>query len=165
MAAAAMKDKEIEIEIASTTAIVDYVFASEQAEGARQALPALEQQRALRLHTGGEVAQRHRAVEESVSLLEDELRARTEEITALDARLEAERKSEPVLFGKDEWRGRVAAFEAELEARRAAWGQRKTALNQHKIELSALSVQVQTEQAQSGLIERQVEACRCAWRR
>jgi hypothetical protein len=158
MAAAAMKDREIEMEIVSTTAIVDYVFASEQAEGARQALPALEQQRALRLHTGGEVAQRHRAIEESIALLEDELRARTEEITAIDARLEAERKSEPVLFGKDEWRGRVGAFEAELEARRAAWGQRKTALNQHKIELSALSVQVQTEQAQSGLIERQVES-------
>ncbi len=158
MAAAAMKDKELELEIVSTTALVDYVFASEQAEGARQALPALEQQRALRLHSGGEVAQRHRAVEESINLLEDELRARTEEITAIDARLEAERKSEPVLFGKDEWRGRVAAFEAELEARRGAWAQRKTALNQHKIELSALSVQVQTEQAQSGLIERQVES-------
>ncbi|MEO5729463.1 MAG: hypothetical protein ABI134_25195 [Byssovorax sp.] len=158
MAAAAMKDKEIELEIAAATALVDYVFASEQAEGARQAVPALEQQRALRLHSGGEVAQRHRAVEETITLLEDELRARTEEITALDARLEAERKSEPVLFGKDEWRGRVAAFEAELEARRGAWAQRKTALNQHKIELSALSVQVQTEQAQSGLIERQVES-------
>ncbi|MFS8065277.1 MAG: hypothetical protein ACMG6S_02775 [Byssovorax sp.] len=158
MAAAAMKDKEIELEIVEATALVDYVFASEQAEAARQALPALEQQRALRLHSGGEVAQRHRAVEESINLLEDELRARTEEITAIDARLEAERKSEPVLFGKDEWRGRVAAFEAELEARRGAWAQRKTALNQHKIELSALSVQVQTEQAQSGLIERQVES-------
>jgi hypothetical protein len=158
MAAAAMKDKEIEVEIVATTAIVDYVFASEQAEAARQAVPALEQQRALRLHTSGEVSQRHRVIEESIRLLDDELRARAEEILAIEARLEAERKSEPVLFGKDEWRGRVADLEAELEARRAAFGQRKTALNQHKIELSAVSVQVQTEQAQSGLVERQVES-------
>ena len=158
MAAAAMKDKELELEIASTTAIVDYVFASEQAESARQAVPALEQQRALRLHTSGEVWQRHRQIEESIKLLEDELAARTEEITAVDARLEAERKSEPVLFGKDEWRARVGALEADGEARRSAWAQRKTALNQLKIELSAVSVQVQTEQAQSGLIERQVES-------
>ncbi len=158
MAAAAAKDKEIEAEIIATTAIVDYVFASEQAEAARQALPALEQQRALRLHTSGEVAQRHRVIEESIRLLDDELRARGEEITAIEARLEAERKSEPVLFGKDEWRGRVGDLEADLEARRAAFGQRKTALNQHKIELSAVSVQVQTEQAQSGLVERQVES-------
>jgi hypothetical protein len=158
MAAAAMKDKEIEIEIVSTTAIVDYVFAAEQAEAAHQALPALEQQRALRLHTSGEVSQRHRVIEESIRLLDDELRARSEEIAAIAARLDAERKSEPVLFGKDEWRGRVGDLEAELEARRVAFGQRKTALNQHKIELSAVSVQVQTEQAQSGLVERQVES-------
>ena len=158
MAAAAMKDKEIEAEIVGTTAIVDYVFASEQAEAARQAVPALEQQRALRLHTSGEVSQRHRVIEESIRLLDDELRARSEEIAAIGGRLEAERKSEPVLFGKDEWRGRVGDFEADLEARRAAYGQRKTALNQHKIELSAVSVQVQTEQAQSGLVERQVES-------
>jgi hypothetical protein len=160
MAAAAVKDREIELEIASATAIVDYVTAAEQAEAARRALPALDQAKALRVESAGRVWQRQRTIEASIKLLEDDLGARAADTAAVEEQLAAERKDEPVLFGKDEWRRRVAAFEGDLEARVAAAAQQKGQLNQLKIELSSVSVEVQTEQAQGGLLDRQIEGTR-----
>lgn len=156
MAAALMKDKEIEVEIATTAAVIDYIAAGEQAEAARQAIALLEEQKAHRVRAGGQVTQRYRTLEASIKVTEEELKARGEEITAVDQQLNKERSEEPVLFGKDAWRQRVSELEAELEGRKAAYAQRQNQLNQLKIELSAAGVDVQTEQAQNGLVDRQL---------
>lgn len=156
LAAVLTKDNELEAEIATATAIIDYVTASDQAEAARQSLASLEQQKAERVKSAGEVWQRHQQTDAAIKVIEEELRGRTQEMAQLGERVTAERNDEPVLFGKDEWRARVAALEGQLEGLRATYGQRLAALNQLKIDMSAISVQVQTEQAQGGLVDRQL---------
>jgi hypothetical protein len=156
LGAAAVRDKEIEVETTTGNQIVDYVAATEAAAQARQTLAALEQAKAERVRAAGEVWQRHQQIEAGIKVLEDELKARTEEIAQTEAALAAEKKAEPVLFGKDEWRNRVAAIEAQIEAMRAAYAQRLGTRNGLKIDLSAASVQVQTEQQQALLVDRQL---------
>ena len=156
IAAHLTKDSELEVEIATATGVIDYVTATEQAEAARQAITAFEQQKAERVRMGGEVWQKHQQTDAAIKVLEEELRNRSQEMAQLNDRLTEERKDEPVLFGKDEWRARVAGIEGQLEGLRAAYNQRLGVLNQFKIDMSAISVQVQTEQAQGGLVDRQL---------
>jgi hypothetical protein len=156
MAAALGRDIEIEKEIQTATAIVDFVTAHEQSEAAKLALASLEQQKAQRVQAAGEVWQRHQATEAAIKVLEEELQARTLEMNQLQEKLAAERGDEPVLFGKDEWRARVAGLDTQMEGLRSAYNQRLGTLNQLKIDMSAVSVQVQTEQAQGQLIDRQL---------
>ena len=156
LGAAAVRDKEIEVDTTTGNQIVDYVSATEAARQAREALAALEQAKAERVRAAGQVWQRHKQIEAGIKLLEDELRARTEKIGHTEAALAAEKKAEPVLFGKDEWRQRVAAVEGQIEGMRAAYGQRLGVLNGLKIDLSAMGVQVQTEQQQALNVDRQL---------
>lgn len=158
IAAAQVKDKEFELELGTAGQVVELVTMMEQAEAARRALPALEQQKAERVRAAGEVWQRHRKLEASIKLIEVDLAARAEEAERLTEQLAAHKGDEPVLFGKDAWRARGAELEAQIEERKGTYAQRLGGLNQLKIELSASSVQVQTEEAQRGLVDRQVEA-------
>jgi chromosome segregation ATPase len=160
LGAASVRDKEIEVDIATGNQIADYIAATEASQSQRQTLAALEQQKAERVRAAGEVWARHKSIEAGIAVLEEELKARTEEIAQTDAALAAERKAEPVLFGKDEWRARVAALEGQIESLRAAYGQRQGVLNGLKIDLSSVSVQVQTEQQQALLVDRQIAECR-----
>lgn len=155
LAAAAVRDKEIEVEVATANQIADYVAATEAAALVQKNLAGLDLQKAERVRAAGEVWQRHQSIDAGIKVLEEELRARAEEIAQTDAALAAERKAEPVLFGKDEWRARVAGIEAQLEAQRAAYGARQGVLNGLRIDLSSVSVQVQTEQQQALLVDRQ----------
>ncbi|APR76249.1 Hypothetical protein A7982_01596 [Minicystis rosea] len=156
LAAAAVHDKEIEVEIAKANHIADYLAATEAAQNARQTLASLEQQKADRVRAAGEVWQRHQSIEAGIKVLEEELKARVDQMAQGDAELAAEKKAEPVLFGKDEWRMRVAAIEGQLESQRAAYQQRQGVLNGLRIDLSSVSVQVQTEQQQALLVDRQL---------
>jgi hypothetical protein len=160
MAAAQMKDAEIGQEIGVSAMIIDYMAAAEGAEAAREQIHALTGQAAQRVEATGKVLQSQRQTEAAMKLLEEELRRRWEEIGAREQQLAAERKDEPVLFGKDEWRSKVAALEGQLEALKGAYGQGLGSLNQLKIDFSSLSVQVQTEQAQQHLLERQLGEAR-----
>jgi hypothetical protein len=156
IAAHLTKDQELAAEIQTATAVIDYVTAIEQAEAARHHIAALEQQKTERVRMAGEVWQKHQQTEAAIKVLEEELRNRSQEMAQLNDRLTEERKDEPVLFGKDEWRARVAGLEGQLEGLRSAYNQRLGVLNQFKIDMSAISVQVQTEQAQGGLVDRQL---------
>lgn len=156
LGAASVRDKEIEVEIATANQIADYVAATEAAQNARMSIAALEAQKAERTRIAGDVWARHRQIEAGIQLLEEELRARAEELNQTDAQLVALRKDEPVLFGKDDWRARVAALEAQIDSQRAAYGQRQGVLAGLKIDLSSVSVQVQTEQQQLALVDRQI---------
>lgn len=160
MAAGAVRDKEIEIEIATATAIIDYVTTTELAETAKKDLASLEQQKSVRVQAAGQVWQRHKAIEAGIKVLEEELAKRSQQMTAVEEQLQKERGDEPVLFGKDEWRGRVAALEAQQEGLTSAYGQRLNALNQLKIDFSTVSVEVQTEQSQGGIVDRQIAETR-----
>jgi hypothetical protein len=155
--AAQVKDKEFELEIGTAGQVVELVATMEQAEAARKALPVLEQLKAERVRAAGEVWQRHRKLEASIKMIEADLAARTEELEKLSEQLAAHKGDEPVLFGKDAWRARGADLEAQIEQRKALSATLVGSLNQLKIELSAISVQVQTEETQRGLVDRQVE--------
>jgi hypothetical protein len=156
LGAAGVRDKELEVEIATATQIVDYVTAIESAGRAQQTLAALDQQKARILRAAGDVLSKHKQIEASLKMLDEELVRRTAEIEATAQVLTAERKDEPVLFGKDDWRARVAGFEGQVEAQRVAYTERLTVVSRLKIDLSSVSVEVQTEQQQAALVDRQI---------
>ncbi|MCC6553639.1 MAG: hypothetical protein IT372_11550 [Polyangiaceae bacterium] len=153
-AAALTRDNEVELEIRIAAAGLDHAIAEEQVAATQAAIEELDRQKVERVRIAGEVWQRQRRTEASIKALEEELGARAAEIAEAQEELGAAQKSEPVLFGKDEWRARVAALEARVAELRGAHAQRHSALNQLRIDLSAVSVQVQTEGAQTALVER-----------
>jgi len=160
VAASRARDGEIEQEIHLATAALDYALAEEQVAGLEGAIAGYERQKAERVQQTGEVWQRQRRTEAAIKALEEELSARAQEAGQVQEELAAAQKSEPVLFGKDEWRARVAGLEARVGELRTAHGQRMSALNQLRIDLSAISVQVQTEGAQTALVERMLADAR-----
>lgn len=155
-AAAQMKDAELGQEINTAHLVLDACLAREQAESLSKQIEELSGQRALRVDATGAVLARQRQIEAAGKLLEEELRRRGQEMTALEAEIVALRKDEPVLFGKDEWRARVSALEEKRQVEQGILAQRTAALHQAQIEYSSISVELQTEQAKQALLERQI---------
>ncbi|MBI4951926.1 MAG: hypothetical protein HY908_07820 [Myxococcales bacterium] len=96
-----------------------------------------------------------------VADLKTELEADTKEaeekavaIAALEAELAELQKKEPLLFGKDEWRGKVAAAQSNLEAERLAHTALGQSVAQRRMELTAAEVRVGTAQAEQAITER-----------
>ncbi len=156
MAAVQMKDAEIGQEITIAHAILDLAVAAQHAEGTQVELDGLVSQRAARVEGAGAVLSRQRQIEAAIKLLEDELRRRSADLQGFEMQLVETRKDEPVLFGKDEWRSKIATMEEQKAAQQAAYGQRLAALHQFQIDHSSVSVEVQTEQAKQSLLERQI---------
>ena len=154
LTAAQVKESDVSSEIAVATAVVEYVALQEQIEALGQEVKSLTAQKAERVRAAGEVLQQHKQTEAAITALTEELTRRTEELSAVRAQLESEKGDEPVLFGKEEWRGKVAATSARVDELSAVYTQRLGVLNQLKIDLSALAVKVQTEQAHLSLIDR-----------
>lgn len=154
MAAMLSKDNEVQAEMDTAAAIFDFASASEQSEVCEAQLSSMAQQKAQRLQSAGEVWQKQKATEAGIAVLEEELRGRSQEIAQVSEKLAKEQGDEPVLFGKDDWRQKVAALSGQLDQLRAIYSQRVAALNQLKIDMSAIAVQVQNEQAQGALLER-----------
>ena len=154
MAAALTRDNEVELEIRIAAAGLDHALGEEQVALTEAAIAHHEQQKVERLRIAGEVWQHQRRTEAASKALEEELAARVAEIGEVQEELAAAQKSEPVLFGKDEWRARVAGLEAQVAELRGMHAQRLSALNQLRIDLSSLSVQVQTEGAHTANVER-----------
>lgn len=154
MVAAQVKESEVSNEIATAKAVMEYVALQESIESLAQESRVLAAQKSERVRAAGEVLQQHKQTEVAITALTEELTRRTEESAAMRAQLEKEQGDEPVLFGKEEWRGKVAATSARVEELTAHYTQRLGVLNQLKIDQSALAVKVQTEQAQLGIIDR-----------
>jgi tetratricopeptide (TPR) repeat protein len=148
------KDTELKGDLGGATARAEYATALDQVEQMKRALASYEQQKAARLHSYGEIWQRHQQIEQAIKAIDEELRNRAAEISAFEQELETLKQHEPVLFGKDDWRSRVGGLEGDVDTARAAYTQRIGVLNQLKIDHSAMSVQVQTEQTQTALIDR-----------
>ncbi len=119
---------------------------------ADQARAASElEQRVARAGAARERAERMRA---SLVQEAEELARRSTQAEELGKELETTRAAEPMLFGKAEWRAKVAALEAQVEELRAYLGQVGAQHNQRRIELSALDVGVQTAFAEQSLGQR-----------
>ena len=157
LTAAQVKDAEVTSEIAVATAVVEYVALQEQIEALGQEIKALALQKAERVRAAGDVLQQHKQTEAAIVALTEELTRRTEEVSAARLQLDTEKGDEPVLFGKEEWRGKVASTTARVEELSAVYTQRLGVLNQLKIDQSALAVKVQTEQAHLSLVDRAVQ--------
>jgi hypothetical protein len=154
MVAAQVKESEVSNEIATAKAIVEYVALQEAMEALGQELKQLAAQKGERVRVAGAVLEQHKQTEVAITALTEELTRRTEEAAAARAQLEKEQGDEPVLFGKEEWRAKVAATGARVDELAALYTQRLGVLNQLKIDQSALAVKVQTEQAQLSLVDR-----------
>jgi hypothetical protein len=154
IAAHMTKDNEARGEMGTAVAISEYAAACDQLEAVRRGIASSEQQKAARMQVYSDVWQRQKQVQQAIVAIEEELGNRAAEIAVLEQEVGQLQQREPVLFGKDEWRGRVSGLEGDIEAARLAYTQRIGVLNQLKIDLSALSVQLQTEQSQGELIDR-----------
>ena len=148
------KDAEAIREIEQASVLVTFATRLEELEQVRRTLAQLEQQKAERTQNIGDLNQRTKQIETTIRALEQELAARKQEIGEAGQQLAVERDAEPVMFGKDDWRNRVEEFERHIDGLREAFGQREGVLNQLRIDMSSIGVQVQTEQSQSSLIDR-----------
>lgn len=157
MTAALLKESEVSGEIATFKMLVEYVALQEANEALGQEIKALAATKAERVRAAGEVLQQHKQTEAGITALTEELTRRTEENAALRAQLEKEQADEPVLFGKEEWRTKVAATSARVEEQAALYAQKLAMLNQLKIDQSALAVKVQTEQAHLAIVDRSLQ--------
>jgi hypothetical protein len=154
IAATSAKLGELNNALAIARGIVDYANAHAELAAADRGLADLERQKGERLTAMGEAHRRHEQTKQAIAAMEQEQVQRTREIGDLEERLEQEQKSEPVLFGKDDWRLRISGVEQEIATQREAFSHRYGVLNQTRVELSSLSVQHQTEQAQAELVDR-----------
>ena len=154
IAATSGKLNDLNQTLAVARGIVDYAGAHAELAASDRGLASLEQQKSERLATIGDLWRRHEQTKQAIAAMEQELVVRTREIGDLEERVSKERESEPVLFGKDDWRLRVSGVEQEISTQREAYSTRYGLINQMKVDLSSLSVQHQTEQAQAELVER-----------
>ena len=77
-------------------------------------------------------------------VLEQEMAGCKYEIASATSRLAVEQDAESAFIGKDSWRNRIADLEQTIENLRNAYAQRDAVLNQMRIDMSSLGVQVQT---------------------
>jgi chromosome segregation ATPase len=151
------RDAEIKSELAGVSSLAEYAASNDQLLQLSQALVSYEQQRLTRQQALSEIWQRHQQIQQAITVLEEELKNRAAEIHALEQELDLLRKDEPRLFGKDHWRSQVSSLESNIDAARVAYTQRVQEMNKLRIDHSAMSVQVQTEQQNTTLIERWIE--------
>lgn len=152
-----VRDTELKNELVSASSLTEYAANNDQLNHLSQALVSYEQQRLTRQQALSEIWQRHQQIQQAIAVLEEELQNRAAEITAMEQQLELLRKEEPRLFGKDHWRTQVSNLEEDINSARASYTQRVQEMNKLRIDHSAMSVQVQTEQQNTTLIERWIE--------
>ncbi|MBL8603727.1 MAG: hypothetical protein JNK72_17505 [Myxococcales bacterium] len=81
-------------------------------------------------------------------------------LPAKRAALEAHRKEEPALFGKDEWRSKLRALDDEVEADEGALAQRQGAVAAARAELDRLRAREAQEQAQIAALVKKLDDAR-----
>lgn len=157
LAASGKVEEESRAAIDHAIKVLDHAVAAAEADRSTRTIASYEQQRADRVASVGRVEQKKRQIEAAISALGEELGSRAAEISAREAELAELRTKEPVLWGKEEWRAKVAVLESDIERGRAQYVERKSLSNQLGIELSAVAVEVQTEEEQGKLVERWIE--------
>ena len=151
------RDAEVKGDQSGASSLAEYAAANDQLLLLSQSLVSYEQQKLSRQQALSEIWQRHQQIQQAITVLEEELQNRAAEIHTLEQELELLKKDEPRLFGKDHWRSQVSSLESNIDAARAAYTQRVQEMNKLRIDHSAMSVQVQTEQQNSTLIDRWID--------
>ncbi len=152
--AALGKRDEGSADIELSRALLDWVHLTEQVAAHRARESELVRELSRRVAVAAEYAE---ASTHMVAALAEEEKALAERAAAFEAaRAEHEelRKKEPLLFGKDDWRAKVAEGDARLEAERGSLAQLGQLHAQHKVEHSASEVRVQTAHAEQAITER-----------
>jgi hypothetical protein len=151
------RDAELKGELLHTSSVAEYAAANDQLQQLSQGLLSYEQQKLSRQQALSEIWQRHQQIQQAITVLDEELKNRAAEIRALEQELELLKKEEPRLFGKDHWRSQVSSLESTIDSARVAYTHRVQEMNKLRIDHSAMSVQVQTEQQNSTLIDRWID--------
>jgi hypothetical protein len=154
LAATTMRDQEVSTDLDAARGLLEYVLTGQRQDELRAGLGEIEARKEQRVRVHGEAVSNVRRIEVGLAALEVEIEARTTELAALDEEHAALQKSEPLLFGKDEWRTKLRTLGEKRDERRAQLEQHVGAQNQLKIDLAAGQVAVQTAEAELGLAER-----------
>ncbi|NUP11715.1 MAG: hypothetical protein HOW73_37185 [Polyangiaceae bacterium] len=148
------KQEESRNDIEFSRALLDWVNTTEQVTAHRARASELEKELASRVSTAAHFVEEARRRATELATEAEKLAERIAALEAFHKELEDTRKKEPLLFGKEEWRKRVAEGDARMEAEQGALNQFAQSHAQHKVELSAAEVRVQTAMAEQAIVER-----------
>lgn len=151
-AVARRDDNGTDIEFATT--LLDWVRTTEQVAGYRARADELERELSQRV---ARTSQFTEAAGRLTAELDTEAKGIAEAATALETltkEVTLLREDAPFVFGKDDWRKKVAAADTKVEEDRNTLTQRTQVHAQRRVELSAAEVHVQTAQAEQAIVER-----------
>lgn len=134
--------------------LLDWARTAEQLEQHKKR--AAETSAELEARVAATSKHEHDAVARSTSIEEGEkaLKERIAGAEVLAKELEELKKKEPLLFGKDEWRARVAEQQTRVDVENLEVANLTQAHAQGRVELSAAMVRVHTAQAEQAIAER-----------
>lgn len=154
LAGAAVKREELAQEIELARALFEWVRLGEQAEALRAREAEVERELRAHVTRAGEAREALEVLRAAAGADAEQLAKRAAELEAAKKELEELSKKEPLLFGKDDWRARVAAGGARVEELRGLVAQASQVDAQRRMDLSAGDVRVQTLVAEASIVDR-----------
>jgi hypothetical protein len=149
-----VKRAEAAADLESAQKLHDWARLGEQLAGHKTRADELENELRSRLALSGQQAADLAAVRARLDEQAKTIAEREAALAAMTAETEELRKKEPLLFGKDEWRARLAEADAKLEGERASVAELTQAHAQHKVAFSAVEVRLDTARAEQAILER-----------
>ncbi|MFO0555666.1 MAG: hypothetical protein U0271_45230 [Polyangiaceae bacterium] len=154
IAAAMMKREEAAKDVEYAGVLFDWVRLGAMVGGLKKRADDLEGELRARIAASAEYQNEANRIKLRLDEETKALEAKQAESDALAAEHEEISGKEPLLFGKEEWRKKVAELGATVEADRAVLAQQIQAVAQRKMELGAAEVRVQTARAEEAIVER-----------
>lgn len=154
VSAALVRRDDCAADIELSRALLDWVTTTLQVTAHRAREGELTRELSQRVAIAAEHAELSSKMSAALAEEAQRLTERSAAFEAARAEHEELRKKEPLLFGKDDWRAKVAEGDARLEAERAELAQLAQLHAQHKVEHSAAEVRVQTAHAEQAISER-----------
>lgn len=154
IAGVSAKREETQVDADFAHGLLDWARTAEQLEAHRAR--AKETEAELQARVAATAKHEHDAVARSNTIEEGEktLKEKLASAEALAKELEEKKQSPPLLFGKDDWRARVAELQARVDAENMEVANLTQAFAQGKVELSAAMVRVHTATAEQAIAER-----------
>ncbi len=149
---ATVKRDEVAQDIELSRALLDWARITEQVAAHRSRAVELEAELGQRVAITAQCSKDAAKLKTELDLEAEKVAEQTKSLEAMVAEL-ASRK-EPLLFGKEDFRTKYAETEAAIQVEREALTQLLHLHAQHKFELSAAEVRVQTAQAEQAIVER-----------
>ncbi|MDP3274602.1 MAG: hypothetical protein Q8Q09_05360 [Deltaproteobacteria bacterium] len=152
--AALAKDTELEREVDIAKNTVRWTTKLDELDQMQQALSGQAQQRDGRATLVAQLQQQYQQIELALVQTRGDVTNKENEITALAQKLQETRDAEPTLFGKEEWRQKVAQSEQELRERRELVAQRRNVLGETERQFAAVQTRLSAENTQLSLSDR-----------